>query len=155
MMNWPPAITRRMASTGLHDKFGYGALSGPELAALYNTADLYVSTSSEGFGLTIAESIACGVPAVGLDYSSVPEVIGPAGKVVPARNLWRNNYGHWWGAVDELKFAATVGALLDDTRERALLGAKGPFHVAANFMWREKAAQLIDVMTPARVEVAA
>jgi glycosyltransferase involved in cell wall biosynthesis len=34
------------------------------LVALYNAADVYVSNSSEGFGLSIGEALACGVPAV-------------------------------------------------------------------------------------------
>jgi glycosyltransferase involved in cell wall biosynthesis len=146
MMNWPRSVTGRMASTGHHDRMGYGALSPAELNALYNCADLYVSTSSEGFGLTIAEALACGVPAVGMNYSSVPEVIGPAGLVVPVRTVWRNPYGHWWGSVDEPKFAAAVGSLLDDERERKLLGAKGPHHVAATFSWANAARQFSELV---------
>lgn len=134
-----PEIAHRMVSTGFHDH-GF-ILNRPTLNALYNAADVYVSVSSEGFGLTLAEAIACGVPAVGMDYSAVPEVIGPAGRVVPIMGVVDNQYGHFWGAVDEPKFGEAVSALLDNPRERALLGAKGPFHVTSNFSWPKAAAQ--------------
>lgn len=105
------------------------------LAALYNAADLYVSTSAEGFGLTIAEAVACGVPVVGLDYSAVPEVIGPAGVVVPPAFLYDNEYDHYWAQPDEAAFGKAVGYLLDHASRRRALGAEGPRHVARNFTW--------------------
>ena len=74
-------LAAQLFSTGFHDQ--YGGLERRLLNALYNAADIYVSNSSEGFGLCIAEALACGVPAVGIDYSAVPEVIGPAGIKVP------------------------------------------------------------------------
>lgn len=105
------------------------------LRILYNAADLYVSTSAEGFGLTIAEAIACGVPAVGLDYSAVPEVIGPAGQVVAPAALYDNEYDHYWAWPDEDAFGAAVGYLLDHPARRRALGATGPGHVSRNFTW--------------------
>lgn len=105
------------------------------LAVLYNAADLYVSTSAEGFGLTIAEAIACGTPAVALDYSAVPEVVGPAGQVVPPAFLYDNEYDHAWASPDEEAFGAAVGYLLDHPARRRALGAEGPRHVARNFTW--------------------
>jgi glycosyltransferase involved in cell wall biosynthesis len=105
------------------------------LVALYNAADLYVSTSAEGFGLTIAEALACGVPAVGLDYSAVPEVIGPAGHVVPPAYLYDNEYDHQWASPDEEAFGAAAGYLLDHAARRRALGAEGPRHIARMFTW--------------------
>lgn len=105
------------------------------LRILYNAADLYVSTSAEGFGLTIAEAIACGVPAVGMDYSAVPEVIGPAGQVVPVAFLYDNEYDHHWASPDEEAFGAAAGFLLDHPARRRALGAEGPKHVARHFRW--------------------
>jgi glycosyltransferase involved in cell wall biosynthesis len=37
----------------------------------------------EGFGLTPLEALSCGVPVVGSDASSIPEVVGDAGVLVP------------------------------------------------------------------------
>lgn len=105
------------------------------LSLLYNAADLYVSTSAEGFGLTIAEALACGTPAVGLDYSAVPEVIGPAGVVIPPAFLYDNEYDHYWAQPDEVAFGAAVAFLLDHPARRRALGAEGPRHIARTFTW--------------------
>lgn len=129
----PREVAKRVVNTGYHDLMG--GLDRASLNALYNTADVYVSTSAEGFGLTIAEAIACGVPAVGMDYSSVPEVIGPAGRVVPITGLIDNEYAHFWAAIDERAMARAVGELLDDPALRQTLGAKGPHHVRSAFSW--------------------
>lgn len=109
----------------------------PVLAAMYNAADVYVSTSAEGFGLTIAEAIACGVPAVGLDYSAVPEVIGPAGVAIPPAYLYDNEYDHYWASPDEDAFGAAVAYLLDHPAKARALGALGPRHVARTFSWAD------------------
>lgn len=126
------------------------------LAALYNAADLYVSVSAEGFGLTIAEAIACGVPAVGLDYSAVPEVIGPAGQTVPVGRYLDNEYAHHWALPDEEAFGRTVGYLLDHPARARELGAQGPKHVADTFTW-SAAAEVVNglIATPERELVAA
>lgn len=111
------------------------------LAALYNAADVYVSTSAEGFGLTIAEAIACGVPAVALDYSAVPEVLGPAGILVPVAQTYDNEYDHLWAWPDESAFGDAVRYLLDHPAKRRSLGALGPRHVETTFRW-DVAAQI-------------
>ena len=136
---YPKALQARMLNTGFHDQTG-GA-SRQVLAALYNAADVYVSVSAEGFGLTVAEAIACGTPAVGIDYSSVPEVIGPAGIVAPIAGLIDNEYDHFWAAADEQKFGPIVSKLLDDDILRKQLGKAGPAHVRSTFSWTQAAMQ--------------
>ncbi len=132
----------------------WGPLPRCGLRALYNAADLYVSTSAEGFGLTIAEALACGVPAVGLDYSAVPEVIGPAGKVVPVGRLLDNEYGHHWALPDEDAFGRTVAYLLDHPARARELGALGIKHVTQTFRWDDAADVVIGQMQPVRELVA-
>lgn len=121
------------------------ALDREALTMLYNSADLYVSNSAEGFGLTIAEAIACGVPAVGVRYSAVPEVIGPAGVTVERYTLIDNEYDHYWCAVDEGAFAKEVEALMQSDSRREALGAKGPKHIASSFQWSTAAKQFVEV----------
>jgi glycosyltransferase involved in cell wall biosynthesis len=116
------------------------------LVTLYNAADLYVSNSAEGFGLTIAEAIACGVPAVGINYSAVPEVIGPAGVTVSEGGLLDNEYDHFWFAVNEDKFGAAVEHLMTHQTKRQDLGRKGPAHVAANFQWSVAARDALEII---------
>ncbi|TWH21800.1 FkbM family methyltransferase [Prauserella rugosa] len=53
-----------------------GYLSAAELAELYATADCYVSLHrSEGFGLTVAEAMARGMPVISTAYSSTTEFL--------------------------------------------------------------------------------
>lgn len=120
---------------------GLGKLPRDVLALLMVAADLYVSCSAEGFGLTIAEAIASGVPAVGLDYSAVPEVIGPAGVVVPIDSLTDNEYDHFWARPDEAELTKAVDWLLSHPKRAREIGALGPKHVRDTFTW-EKAADV-------------
>lgn len=133
-----------------------GSVSRDDLTVLYNAADLYVSVSAEGFGLTIAEAMACGTPAVGIDYSAVPEVIGPGGVAAPIAGLIDNEYGYYWAAADEPRFAAAVGELLDDEVRRKQLARAGLRHVRESFAWRQAAQQFADLFRAAiPAEVAA
>lgn len=122
------------------------------LAALYNAADVYVSTSAEGFGLTIAEALACGVPAVGLDYSAVPEVLGPAGALVPVASTYDNEYDHAWAWPDEEAFGDAVRFLLDHPAKRRALGDLGPRHVGEHFRWDDAARIFAELFKAAGVQ---
>ena len=52
-----------------------GYISDKELAIVYNLASLFVYPSFyEGFGLPVAEAMACGVPVLTSNVSSLPEV---------------------------------------------------------------------------------
>ena len=55
-----------------------------ELAAYYNLADVYVNPSlAESFGMTTAEALSCGTPAVVYDVTACPEVVDErTGKVI-------------------------------------------------------------------------
>lgn len=153
LTHFPEWYRQRIYFTFRHDT--YVGMSREELNLLYNAADLYVSSGAEGFGLTIAEAIACGVPAVGIDYSAVPEVIGPAGELVPVAHLIDNEYSHFWAAIDEAAYARTVDRLLSKPSLRRSLGAEGPKHVARNFSWARAAEQMKQVISSALVEAAA
>jgi glycosyltransferase involved in cell wall biosynthesis len=131
-----------------------GRLDRPMLAALYNAADVYASNCAEGFGLTIAEALACGVPAVGLDYSAVPEVIGPGGMVSKVAALIDNEYGYFWAGADQRDLAQKVVALLDDPKEARRLGQLGTQHVRQSFSWAIAAEQMAAIMAPSLEKVA-
>ncbi len=123
----------------------WGPLPRSVLVTAYNAADVYVSTSAEGFGLTLAEAIACGVPAVGLDYSAVPEVIGPAGTVVPVGKYLDNEYGHLWALPDEERFGDAVSYLIDHPHRRVQTGLMGPPHVRRKFDWSVAAQRFVQI----------
>ncbi len=51
-----------------------------DLAAAYSASDIFLSTSRyEGFGLAVAEAMACGVPVVCRQAGGVEDVVGDAG----------------------------------------------------------------------------
>lgn len=127
-------------------------LSGMErnlLASLYNAADLYLSTSAEGFGLTIAEALACGTPALGAAYSAVPEVIGEGGGLIDVAHLVENPYDHYWCAVDPRDVETKVEHLLTHRTQREERGRKGMRHVRDTFRWSTAAEQFSGLITAA------
>ena len=141
---YPPSIASRIIPTGLIEQ--WGAVPREFLVALYNAADVYVSTSAEGFGLTIAEAMACGIPAVGMAYSAVPEVIGPGGLLAPVNHLDDNEWDHAWATVDEQAFGAAVATLLDDADLRVRLGRAAREHVVKSFSWATAARQFAAIL---------
>lgn len=55
-----------------------------DLVATYQGASALIMTSRhEGFGLPLVEAMACGTPVVAFDNSSIPEVVGAGGTIVP------------------------------------------------------------------------
>jgi glycosyltransferase involved in cell wall biosynthesis len=58
--------------------------TGAELPLVYNAASLLVHPSlSEGFGLTLLEAMACGLPVLSADNTSLPEVMGGVDGLYP------------------------------------------------------------------------
>jgi glycosyltransferase involved in cell wall biosynthesis len=54
-----------------------------ELPDFYKASDLFIYPSiAEGFGLPALEAMACGIPVIGSDSTSIPEVIGAAGMLI-------------------------------------------------------------------------
>jgi len=88
-----------------------GEISDDDLPPLLAGADVFLSPSSyEGFGLAVAEAMAAGVAVIGGSGSSLDEVVGDAGVLVPPR--------------DAEALAEALDVLLrDDARRRALAEA--------------------------------
>lgn len=82
-------LFRRLEELALGEEVvltGYVADADPP--ALYAGADCFVFPSLyEGFGLPPLEAMACGTPVVASDASSLPEVIGEAGLLVPPTDI--------------------------------------------------------------------
>src|SRR5207302_1599989 len=80
-MNGTEAQLRRLAEDlGVASQVIFtGFVEESDLAALYSAARLYACPSFyEGFGFTVLEAMACGVPVVCSTETSLPEVAGDA-----------------------------------------------------------------------------
>jgi glycosyltransferase involved in cell wall biosynthesis len=104
-------------------------ISTQEMVQFYAEAAIAVVPSVyEGFGLPAGEAMACGVPVVSTDGGALPEVVGDAGVIVPAKN------------VDALVEA--ISSLLQDPQRRGQLGARGKRRIEENFCWQVCAGQM-------------
>lgn len=94
---------------------------------LYRAADVFVFPSRyEGFGLDPLEAMASGVPVIAANATSLPEVVGDAGRLLPP-----DDPTDWAEAVTTI---ATNAARAKDMRERGLARA-------ATFTWARTAEQ--------------
>lgn len=107
-----------------------------DMVALYNAADIFVSTSwGEGFGLGIAEASACGVPVVAPQNSAITEVVGPGGILVPPKELISVQPGQDQWLPDIEATTAAIERLVDSKGARRDLGEAGLAHVRSRFDW--------------------
>jgi glycosyltransferase involved in cell wall biosynthesis len=68
-----------------------GFVPDEKLAALYSGATAFLFPSlAEGFGLPPLEAMQCGVPVISSNTTSMPEVIGDAGILLPPTDV--NNW---------------------------------------------------------------
>lgn len=150
----PEAIRPRVKFTTAHDTFRGLPVEG--LNALYNAADVYVTTTGgEGFGLTIAESLAAGVPVVSNGWAAEVEVIGDGGIIVPPLHdsygdpirYHDSGYGMAWAMPDPRAFTEPVLSLLSKPSRARSLGQMGRIHVKRSFSWDEAAGSFIELFT--------
>lgn len=105
-----------------------GFVADADLPALYSAAELFVFPSLyEGFGLPLLEAMACGVPVITSNASSLPEVAGEAACQLPPQS--------------EAAWTEAMGHLLADEEARARWVAAG-FEQVKRFSWPESARRL-------------
>jgi glycosyltransferase involved in cell wall biosynthesis len=106
-----------------------GYISDEELVEFYNMATLFVFPSKhEGFGLPVLEAMACGVPVIGSNVTSIPEVIGlPEALFDP---------------LSSEDMSAKISQALSDKSFRDKLSAHG-LNQAKNFTWDASAKRAI------------
>ena len=83
----------------------------------------------EGFGLPAGEAMACGVPVVSTDGGALPEIVGDAGRVVPAAKAE--------------PLAEAIAELLRDKQARETLGAAARKRILETFSWQVCAEQMV------------
>ncbi len=123
---------RRLRELGLEERVHFtGYVPDEDLPVLYSAADLFVFPSLyEGFGLPVLEAMACGVPVVCSNTSSLPEVAGDAALLVDP--------------TDVRALAAAMERALTDQALRATLRARG-LERARRFTWEEAARRTLEV----------
>lgn len=101
------------------------------LIHLYNAADVLIAPSTyEGFGITVIEAMACGLPVVASNVTSLPEVVDDAAILVEP--------------LDIDTIAASVERIFTQPTFRDELIQKG-FKRAAQFNWHNTAEQIAQI----------
>jgi glycosyltransferase involved in cell wall biosynthesis len=156
LMRMPEDVRPRVLWTNAHDTFV--GLTRDELNALYNAADVYISTTGgEGFGLTLAEALACETPVVVTDWAADRETVGDGGILIPPLHdtygqpvrHHHTTYGMDFGVPDAMAFVQPTLDLLANRKRRRDLGAAGRLHVKRSFSWDVCAAQFVDLFSQA------
>jgi glycosyltransferase involved in cell wall biosynthesis len=108
-----PALHAYVAELGLEGAVLFpGSVTGAELEAYFQAADVYVSASDhEGFCVPIAEAMGHGLPIVAYGVTAVPETVGGAGLLLDDKS--------------PVVFAAAVARVISDDALHAHLSAAG------------------------------
>ncbi len=117
-------LARRIAALAPEGVQYLGRVDRGHLVRLFQAARIFVYPSVyEGFGFPAAEALACGVPVVASNSSSLPEVVGDAGLLAPPGDA-----GGLAGHMQKL-----LAALEDPGRAAAL--AEKALRQASRFRW--------------------
>lgn len=129
----PEVDPKRFHFPGLHTSFE--GWDQQDMNVLLSAFDMTVSTSrGEGFGLTLLEAAACGIPIVAQNVSAIPEVVGPGGILIEPKDLLTTPSGEDTWLPDIPAFTAAIERLYDDPDLRRQLGVAGSEH-AKTMTW--------------------
>jgi glycosyltransferase involved in cell wall biosynthesis len=115
-----------------------GYIAEAELPLWYNAAEVFVYPSLyEGFGLPPLEAMACGIPVIASDTSSLPEVVGDSGLTASPH--------------EPAQWAIAMSRLFRDASLRSELAARG-LERAQLFSWTSMARETIEVYRQASTQ---
>ena len=121
-------LARRIENLASEGVRYLGRVDRAYLVRLFQAARIFVYPSLyEGFGFPAAEALACGVPVVATNSSSLPEVVGDAGLLAEPGDA---------GAL-----AAHIHRLLENPDRVAVLAERG-VRQAAKFRWERTAEEM-------------
>lgn len=115
----------------LDDIVFYGYVPNSDLPAIYSQANLFLYPSlRESFGITLLEAMACGVPIITSNTSSMPEVAGNAAVYV--------------NPFDPNEIANAIYELQSNQNKQKNIISKGAIRVE-QFTWQANAIQTLDI----------
>lgn len=124
-------IIERLRINGNHIQQPNEYVKDEDRAAIYSGASLFVYPSMyEGFGIPPLEAMACGVPTITSNNSSLPEAVGSAARLINA------------GSVKQLVYA--IEDLLSDGKKRIKLTKEG-FKQVDKYSWDNEAKKLLKI----------
>ena len=116
-----------------------GYVKNSDLPAIINQCKVFLYPSlRESFGIPILEGMACGVPVITSNTSSMPEIAGDAALIVDPNNINEITQG--------------IIKILDDENYRANLCKKG-IERAKKFSWRNMAGEYLELYKQVYAEV--
>ena len=131
------ALQRLTASLGLSERVRFlGHVPDADLPQLYNSAEIYLGLSRlmeqrvEGFGISLTEAAACGLPVVAGRTGGIPDAVGD------------NETGLLVDPEQPDQAAAAVKTLLDNPTLARRLGAAGRRRVEEYYNWGRVALDL-------------
>lgn len=130
---------RNDQAPGAHGLVALGRVPYEQMHTLYQQADvLLFPTRREGFGLCVAEAMACGLPVVASRCSAIPELVdeGRGGFLLPPD--------------DVAGMVAALGKLLADPALRAAMGAHNRERAVRDFALPRMLAQYRELFSAAR-----
>jgi glycosyltransferase involved in cell wall biosynthesis/predicted Zn-dependent protease len=128
-----------------------GPLTEAQLAGLYTACDcLVLPYRGEGFGLPIAEAMACGRPVIVTGQGAALDFCGPDNAyLIPAGTvrLAEKRLGGletvdhpWWAEPDVEELARLLRRAVESAEERQVKGEAGRARILAGFTWDHAAA---------------
>jgi glycosyltransferase involved in cell wall biosynthesis len=108
-----------------------GYLKDEDIPALYSAAEAFIFPSLyEGFGIPPLEAMACGIPVITSNTSSLPEVMGDAGILTDPRSIEGLAY--------------EMDRLVNDDCLKKDLSKKGIIR-AGKFSWQDSAERVLNI----------
>jgi len=128
-----------------NDALALRGKDAPGLVDLYNMADLFVLPSQvEGFGLPLAEAMACGLPVAHTDWAAGAEVVGDAGYLMEPNDYEWFQGGQKYANVDRFEIANTISKAIESPEQRKRYSKKGLARARDKFTWASYERTLVE-----------